>query len=90
MSDDEKPEGQKAKAKEEQGLKGEGCDFAFHGLNFSKMKFGQAISVKFTLQIVQRSKNFFSSNLKECFVRRLTAANGFFNVNSWAIGEFGI
>lgn len=34
LSDDEKPEGQKAKAKEENGLKEEGGEFAFHKLAF--------------------------------------------------------
>jgi len=33
LGDDEEPEGQKAKAKEEKGLKEEGLDFAFHDLN---------------------------------------------------------
>ena len=61
------------------------------GLNFSKVKFSQAISVKLTLEVVQRSENFLSSDLKETLVGWLAAAaNGFFDVNRWAAGEFGI
>lgn len=33
LGDDEEPKGQKAKAKEDDGLKGEGSEFAFHGIN---------------------------------------------------------
>jgi hypothetical protein len=33
LTDNKKPEGQKAEAKEENGLQGEGEDFAFHGFN---------------------------------------------------------
>ena len=63
----------------------------FMGLNFSKVKFSQAISVKFTLKVMQCPENFLSSDLKETLVGRLAAAtNGLFNVNRWAIREFGI